>query len=172
MVEKRYEDGTLTTTVNLTQDYLPPDKSRWVFLETTGNTVERTEIIYIGDFEYRKIDQGAWVKTNMKSGEGRMDIPPRAAEDKSVKKYSLEEIKEGKETYRVYSISTVNPLNENTTYYSEYKVWIKNGLIYKTTDESSLNRRENVNSTFVTTYDYNPKKFKIVAPLMGRKRKP
>jgi hypothetical protein len=167
MLEKRYENGALTTTVDLTQEYLPPAKSRWVYLETTGNTVERTEIIYIGDSEYRRIDKGAWKK----AGGDRREIILDIGSDKSVSKYFFEEIKEGGETYQVYSSSTVNPLNENETYFSEYKVWIKNGLLYKKTDNTSLNTRENVESTSVTTYDYSPKPFKIAAPVLRKRRK-
>jgi hypothetical protein len=165
--EKRYEDGALKTTVNLTQEYLPPAKSRWIYLETTGNTVERTEIIYIGASEYRRINEGAWVKNGSESREIILDV----GADQSVTKYFFEEIKEGAETYQVYSSSTVNRLDENETFFSEYKVWIKNGLLYKKTDETSTNTRENVESTSVTTYDYSPKPFKIVAPVLAKKKK-
>jgi len=167
--EKRYENGALTTTLNLTKECLPPTKSRWVYLETTGNTVERTEIIYIGDSEYRRIDKGAWVKNNSESREIILEID--SSDDKSETKYFFEEIKEGGETYQVYSSSTVNPLDEQETFFSEYKVWIKNGLLYKKTDDTSTNTRENVDSTSVTTYDYSPKPFKIAAPVLVKKKK-
>ena len=32
--------------VIITQEFLPPDKSKWMVVETRGNNIEQTEIIY------------------------------------------------------------------------------------------------------------------------------
>jgi hypothetical protein len=107
----------------------------------------------------------------MKSGEGRLEIVARSGEDKSVSEYSFERVKEGTQTFQVYTVSTVNPLNENETFYSVYKVWIKDGLVFKTNDATSVNDAKNIESISVATYDYKPKKFTIAAPVLPKKRK-
>ena len=66
-VTKSYSKKQLVSTRTLTQEYLPPDKSRWEFVtKKEGAATEKLQIIYIGDFEYRKEGDSPWKKRNMR----------------------------------------------------------------------------------------------------------
>jgi hypothetical protein len=173
-IEKNFENGALLQTTHLTQEYLPPGRrERWVFIETAGKNVTTTEIIYLGDTEYRRTNGGLWMKTDTTSGDGeRKEIVSVEKERSgSDSKYSVETVREDGQVYQVYTKSTVDKLDAETTYLSEYNIWIRDGLIYKVTDVLSLNESRNVESTSITTFDYSPKKFEIKAPVAGKKTK-
>ncbi|HEY0458509.1 MAG TPA: hypothetical protein VGC97_05105 [Pyrinomonadaceae bacterium] len=179
-VETDYRNGKLTRTETISQDYLPPDKSKWLVLEGKGLRISgKTELIYIGDFEYRKENDGAWVKRNLKpKTNGKSDdedtgLGGGTSEDgdsqgftaiveKTIDEYSLEEIKENNELFRVLTKLSVN---EQKTETNEYKIWInKNGLITKTTSNIEIKPARMV-LTSTATIDYNIQKPKIEAPI-------
>ena len=60
---KTFEAGKLVEEELTTQDYLPPDKERWLILARKEGVQTRVEIVYIGDVEYRREGRGAWTKT-------------------------------------------------------------------------------------------------------------
>lgn len=152
-VYKSYTDGKVVKTISDTFEYLPPDKSRWVHInEREGKIIERFEQISIGNTIYRKEADGAWVKREKQqemSGPGGVPNIPT--------EFFIEETKIGKEKFQVLTRKTVNT---NKTRFEEDRTWInKKGLIAKSISTDSINKPENIDSTFEMTYDY-----KIVPP--------
>jgi len=158
--DTRYVNNSVET---ITQEFLPPDKSKWLVVNKSGNSVTQIEIIYIGDLEYRKENNGDWIKRNLKANSkgGGIDIISRKEE--ITKEYSIEETKIDNEFFRVLTAKTVNPPK---TFFQVYKVWIdKMGLIYKEESKISSGRIDNLLTSSITNYDYTLKDVKIEAPI-------
>src|SRR4051812_22465516 len=69
-IQKLFANGEITGTLTDTSEYLPPDKSRWLGIEDRGYSVKRIEQIRVGDFYYRKENNGEWVKRKVVDDEG------------------------------------------------------------------------------------------------------
>lgn len=159
-IDSQYVNNSVVTT---TQEFLPPDKSKWLVVDKSGNLVRQTEIIYIGNLEYRKENNSNWVMRNLKSNSEKGNMEFTAKKEESTKEYSIEEIKIDNESFRVLTAKTLNP---QKTLFLVYKVWIdKEGLIFKEESKISSGRIDNLLTSTVTNYDYALKDVKIEAPI-------
>jgi hypothetical protein len=161
-IQKIYGNGEVLTTLTSTSEYLPPDKSRWLAVEDRGYMIKRIEVFTIGNFEYRKEDNGAWVKRERFDGES-YGLSGGAGIDDSTREYFIEEAKIGKEKFQVLIEKQVDA---GKTSFNESKTWInKKGFISKKTSTNSSIEFKNINSSIEITYDYNIKPPKIEAPI-------
>lgn len=157
--------GSTPVYVKFTQDFLPPDKSKWIVEEKRGNDTETTEIIYIGDFEYRKEHGKGWVARNLKSksSDSGMGFSAKEKREENTKEFLEGEIDIDGATYRVLISKTVDQQNKVV---SVNKMWIdKNGLIYKEESKSGIGTLENLLFFSTTDFDYTTKDVKIEAPI-------
>lgn len=160
--DTQYVGGQLTRTMSLVQEYLPPDKSRWLFIETEAGETTTTELIYLGDVEYRKENGKAWVKRNLKGDNDENSVGLTARIEKATEEYFAGETTLDGATYKVLIKKTVNG---KKTIFNQSEVWInREGLIHKTTSNIKITDANMVLSSIVT-YDYKPKPFNIVAPI-------
>ena len=157
-IQKLYTNGKITETITDTTEYLPPDKSRWIFVDEEGNVVERIEQITIGNDVFRKTDKGEWVKRG--KDDGGFGI---SGKDNSTREFFIEEAKIGKEKFQVLIEKRVN---YNKTFFDEVRTWInEKGLILKKTMTTSMNDLKNIVSLVEINYDYNLKSLKIEPPI-------
>ena len=154
---------SVSVIVKITQDFLPPDKSKWFVEEKSENKTETTEIIYIGDAEYRKENSKNWIMRNNKSNNPDDGIGFTAKSEEKSEEFTSGEIEIDGEMYRflisktVYSQSKISSIN---------KIWINNSnLIYKEESRNWIGNFDNVLSFSITTYDYEVKDLKIEAPI-------
>lgn len=155
--------GSAPVKVNIIQDFLPPNKSKWMVEETTENGVKRTEIIYIGDVEYRKENNNDWVMRNLNSKNTDDGPDIIAKKDESNKEFTIEDTKIENEPYRILTSKTVTPQSKILT---ENRIWInKEGLIYKEESKSGLGGLGNLLSSSTTNYVYTVKDVEIEAPI-------
>lgn len=161
-IQKLFSNGEITKTLTDTTEYLPPDKSRWIALNVEGKVVNRIEQIRVGDFYYRKEDNGEWVKRRVdEDGMGLGGGLGGITDDK--REYFIKEAKIGKEKFQVLIEKWIN---YNKTYFDERKIWInKKGLIVKRTSTTSHLELQNIVSSVEETVDYSVKAPKIEAPI-------
>lgn len=160
ITDSRYVNNSVVTT---TQEFLPPDKSKWRVVEKSGNSATQIEIIYIGDLEYRKENNGDWVMRNLKTNSEDGGIAFTAKKEESTKEYSIEETKINNEFFHLLTAKTVNP---QKTFFHVYKIWIdKAGLIYKEESKISSGSIDNLLTSTITIYDYTLKDVKIESPI-------
>ena len=166
-VRTHYAGKTVTETEEIVIEFLPPNKSKWLVTETKGNGVTKTDIIYLGDIEYRRINGADWVRRDRNSGGG---FGVTGTEVKNKKEYFAEEIEVGKERIKIFSIITIYDLGAASDYI-EYKTYIDSkNLIQKITSIISRDAPANITSNEVTTYEYNPKSIKIEAPVIRKSK--
>lgn len=161
-VETNYKNGVLISTSNLVKEYLPPDKFKELVSSNRGNVLKKTEMIFVGDFKYEKTNDGEWIKSSDKSGSGIYVGTVSVEKNEMKNDYWFEVVKEGKNKFQIYTVSIVHSLGTAMAYY-ENKTWIKDGLIYKKTMDTSFGTRKNVIYKSITDYNYNPN-IKIDAP--------
>jgi hypothetical protein len=185
-VDNQYLGEKLLRTHTLEQEYLPPGSSKWLSVIKSGEgELIKTELIYIGDSEYRKKNGGAWSIKDLKSrtddeaglggsgespdeigidydrGRQAFEVSENLGENET-EKYFLEEQTVEKKTYKV--ITKLNA-DDAKKVFSEYRIWInKEGLIYKFTS-SFKSTSFNVLYTSISTYDYTIPTPKIEAPV-------
>ncbi len=158
-IQKLYSNGKITATLTDSSVNLPPDKSTWIHVEERGNVVKRLEVITIGNFIYRKEDNGAWTR-RQKDNSGISGI---GGTDNSTREFFTEETNIGKEKIRVLIEKRVN---YNHTYFDEIKTWIsEKGLILKKTSTTSFQELKNIVSSVEVNYDYEMKPPKIESPI-------
>ena len=58
-------DGKTQESATFLEERILPDKRRMIITETTGKTTKTTEIIKIGNYEYRRNDNGDWTKNEL-----------------------------------------------------------------------------------------------------------
>ena len=157
-IQKLYSFGKLTGTLTDTTEYLPPDKSRWTYVEDRGNNISQLEVIRIGNVNYRRENKGSWIE--QKREENGFGI---SGTDNSTREYFIEnETIKGQD----FHVLVEKKINYNKTFFDEKKVWIdKNGLIQKEKMTTSMSELSNIVSAIDITYDYKIKSPKIEAPI-------
>ena len=158
--------GAEQVKTTIIEEFLPPDKSKRILTETDDKGENKTEIIYIGDVEYRKETDENWTKivSNKSKSDGNgITVKKQESSNDNKKEFLIEEIKIDGEFYRVliqkYS-------NAQGTLFGENKVWInKEGLIVKESFQTSLGRIDNLIESRITKYDYTIEDLKIEAPI-------
>jgi len=162
-IQKLYANGEITRTLTNTTEHLPPDRSRWLGITAEGNSVGRIEQILVGNFYYRKENEGEWVKRAVVDDEGIGLGGGFGGTDDSTREYFIEEAKIGKEKFQVLIEKTVN---FNKTYFDERRIWIsKKGLIFKEAATTSFMELKNIVSSIDVVYDYKVKPAKIEPPV-------
>ena len=161
--EIRNNVGSKSVIVKITQDFLPPDRSKWIIQEKSENKIETTEIIYMGDAEYRKENGKDWLMRNTKSNNSDNGSGFTAKGEEKNKEFTSGEIEIDGEIYRILVSKTVN---SQIKIVSVNKIWInKNNLIYKEESRSWIGSFDNVISFSTSDYDYDVKDIKIEAPI-------
>ena len=164
---EEYVDGKLTGTKVITEESIPPKKMKWTEVETSGNETTKLEIITIDYIEYRRENNGAWVKRDFgksdEDGSTSGDIIS-GEESPGKKKYTVEQAKFNNQPVRIYSVSTVYDFEPNIVL--TYRRWINSdNLILKSEDVESEIKSRKINRREIVTYEYNPKNIKIEAPI-------
>lgn len=157
-IQKLYTNGKITENITDTSEYLPPDKSRWIYVDEEGSVVKKFEQITIGQNVYRKTDNGSWVKREKNDGGFGIN-----GKDNSTREFFTEEVTMGKEKFQVLIEKRVN---FNNTFFDEVKTWInQKGLIVKKIMTTSENNLKNVVSSVEINYNYKIKAPIIEAPI-------
>lgn len=165
-VTKTYVKKQLVKTRTLTQEYLPPERSRWEFItKENGAMTERLQIIYIGDSEYRKEGDNPWkAKDPNKPNVGGGDR--RGKEIENMKQYIVFNSTLDNKPVTLYSYYRVYNWGKTLNFF-DLRIWVDSEeLIVKTESTSSDIFPDNVTSSISSTYEYNPKGIKpIEAPI-------
>lgn len=166
-VTKSYAKKQLVSTRTLTQEYLPPDKSRWEFItKKDGVATEKLQLIYIGDIEYRKESENPWKTRDMKGpGMGGGGGISGKELDKMEQCLVINTTLNNK-PMKVYSFYRVYNWGKTLNFY-DLRIWVDpDGLIVKSESINSDVFPDNVTSVESVTYEYNPKDIKpIEAPI-------
>lgn len=157
-IQKLFTNGEITETLTDTSEYLPPNKSRWVHVEESGNIVKKIEQITIGNLTYQKEDNGAWRK--LRKEDDGFSI---SGKDNSTREIFIEEETIGTEKFQVLLQKTVN---YNKTYFDERKTWInKKVLILKEAMTTGFMDLKNIVSSVDIANSFASKRLKITAPI-------
>jgi hypothetical protein len=167
-----YENGKVASKETLTIETFLPDGERWNSItEKDGVVTDKLQIIYLGNYEYRKEGENDWKKTCVKN----------CSKSEQGKPYG---IVGGKELPKVQQFLTLDTTIDNkpinfyifyrvydygkTLNFYEHKEWINSdGLIIKEESKTSDVFPSNITSYETVTYEYNPKDIKpIEAPKM------
>jgi hypothetical protein len=169
-IQNSYSNGKIISTRTLTQEYISSDKNRWELITKKNNIVEeKIQILYIGNFEYRKEGETPWEKRcfqNCSDAESSSGVGISGKELPNVKQYLVVETVVDNQPIKVYSFYRVYDYEKSLNFYENRK-WINsNGFILKEETKISDILPEFISSIETITYEYNPKDIKpIEAPI-------
>jgi hypothetical protein len=161
-VEEIYDDGKLSATVDNVTEFIPPDKYRYITVETFGEKSRRSEMIDIGGIFYCREDEGQWTRPEngcLGGGAGSGRIP---AVDQKI---TFEETKLDDADAKLYQEYMTYLYPKDKLSYNLDKFWINDkGLILRREMEDGSVEPRFLRSRRTVTYEYNPK-IKIEAPV-------
>lgn len=159
-----FDNGKLSSkTETVTEADALTDKLRVVRTITTGERIERFELIRVKEIFYCRKNSAAWEKSNEWCEKEEYNVSNTGEEESS--KYTVEETKfnaQNAKLYRQYIIRT----DGKTKTFWDYKFWVSaNGFILRREiEEGSLNP-QTVSNKMTETREYNVRNIKIVAPM-------
>jgi hypothetical protein len=162
-----YSKGRIKEVKEEIDDFLIPDKQRYLLVETIGKKVERLELIKIGDRNYQKKNNRNWTKEeqwNRPEVLSSIPVPLKSL-------YTLETTTINNQSARLYKFYAVfnefSPAEEEEEQgYFEDKVWINNdGFVIREEKTMGKPQSKEISSIKVYEYEYNPKDLKIESPI-------
>jgi len=155
-------------TREIIDEFLNPDRRRYVETHKEGKRTSKIELIQIGEIFYCRTIESAWKQSEKWCGPMRLSSLPGA----KTSKFTVEETKINNRTVKLYQ--------QYVTYKNEYfstkdreafnylddKFWVDgNGFIFKREWEIGLLEPKKIFEKRLTTYEYNLKDLKIEAPI-------
>ena len=175
-VNKSFSKNQLTATYTSTQEFLLPEKSRWVTVDEKNNAeTVRTETIKIGNIEYKKQGESEWITTDLAvkplNPPKRLTVSTEKLETTDCWEYIVTETTLDGKTVSLYFSYHVFDVKK-ILYFIEDFYWIgADGLLIKSSSKVSNTIPANVTSQRLITYEYNPKALKIEAPVLKKETK-
>jgi hypothetical protein len=171
--EEYYKDGKLNRTTEITDEFLEPDRRRYVYAEKSGANTEKRELIQIGKTYYCRKNNAKWEQSkswcagNILRGISNIVSSEFTVEETKVDNRSATHYRQ----YRTYKGSVLAG-KEERLYYMKQEFWLNgNGLLLRSESEYGLVKTSEILSKQADTYEYNPK-IKIQAPAITGKTKP
>jgi hypothetical protein len=170
--EESYKAGKVEKTSEILDEFVTPDRRHYVYVSKIGGKDNlKFELIQIGSTYYCR-DEGKWRKSESwcANGSVRGGIPDVVSSE-----FTSEEAKLDNRSATLY--------RQNMTYKNTYtpgkvlsylkeNFWISaDGLLLRFEIEYGTIKPPEINTKFTHTYEYDPK-IKIVAPVVGMKKKP
>jgi hypothetical protein len=167
---ENYADGKLSSTEEFINEFVKPDKRRYVHIEKFADRTSKVELIQIGETYYCRRDDGAWKQSGRTwcgDGSGNGGISNIASS-----KFTVEETKLKDQTVKFYHQyttykNTYSPdKDKEGLSYWDSKYWLNNdGLIIREESADGLLQPERIYWKQTETYEYDPKDLKIEAPI-------
>lgn len=171
--KQELKNGKAERTVEITEEFLKPDRRRYVNVQKTDKSSDKNELIQIGKVYYCRKNESEWTKSeNWCSLSGLYATPADA-----ISKYSVEAAKINNQQLKLYQnyttwIDKSSDGKKAETHYWHEKIWFsKAGLIVRLEIETGLVEPQTVYLKWVDTYEYNPKNIKIEAPVLSKTTK-
>ena len=165
--DRSYAAGVLTEEEVTTQEFLPPDKEKWLIVNRSGDTTTRTEIVYLGRREYRRENSGPWKKIGRDDPKNKFTIVGDINSAKAIEvvTYSLEDRNAAGATVRVLFEKSNLAYGFSPGLQTRRITLDKDGHILKIEDSVSEPTPDEVVYTSVQTVDYSPKGIRIEPPI-------
>jgi hypothetical protein len=165
---ENYKEGKLDSTEEYIDEYLTPDKRRYVHSEKFSDRARRIELIQIGKTYFCKRDNEDWKQSasGCDSGSG-FGVSKIVSEEFTIETIKLqgEKVKVYKNLTSYKNNSSPNKDKEGLSYYQN-KFWInKDGLIIKLDAINGPIEPKMIYWQTTNAYEYNPKDLKIEAPI-------
>jgi hypothetical protein len=173
IIEKQYyKDGKLSGTIETVNEFLKPDRRRYLRVEKSGRQAKKLEIIQIGKAYYCRKNDEDWTRSNTWCEDGFGS----GLENVVNSRYTLEKTKINNQKAQIYLEYTTYKNNyspdkdkEGLSYWQE-KNWVDgDGLIVRHETESGLLEPGRIYSRETGTYEYNPK-ITIEAPVVSAEK--
>jgi hypothetical protein len=172
--EEYYENGKLGSTTESVDEFLKPDKRRFIETYKSRKSARKDEAIQIGETHYCRENGGAWKKSDGWCIGGIISALPKPTSSR----FSVEETKINNQTVRLYqqyitykNEYSPNKDKEGLSYFQD-KFWANSdGFILRREIESGLIEPKRIYNKEVTIYEYNLKDIKIEVPILSKKRK-
>ena len=168
-----YEDGKLSSSVDVTDKFLVPDKRHYLRVEQSVNRINKVEIFRLGGNWYCKTNDGDWKKS-----ESWCASRLSALSNIVGVKFTVEETEFNNQKVKLYQEHTFykNALTSNKekggTSYWNSKYWLNSeGLILRRESKNALLNPGRVYEQQIESYEYNPNNLKIEAPELSEKVK-
>lgn len=163
-----FQDGKVLAIDEWIYEYVPPERIRYIHIETKGGTTQRKEEVNIGKVKYCRKDSGHWEIVQGSCVGGFVSgISNSISTNYSVENSLLD--KEEVKIFSEYSLfqNGVSRNNNNVILtYSENKYWLgRDGLLIREETRAGLVDGKTTDRITVGTYEYNPKDLKIEAPI-------
>mgnify|MGYP001385418256 CR=1 FL=1 len=159
-----FENGKIVENSTAIEEFIPPDRSRSLFVEEFAGRKSETEWIIISGQRYKKAADGGWFKTEpLPVVNLAVTTAKQHAENDKTMKFTREVRKIGKNLVTILSRSEKSAPGE-VPWTAEMSIFVKSdGLIGSITERHSENGLSSL-KTEATTYVYDPKDLKIDLP--------
>ncbi|HEX8735848.1 MAG TPA: hypothetical protein VF721_11020 [Pyrinomonadaceae bacterium] len=169
-----YKDGKLSGTIETVNEFLKPDRQRYLRVEKSGGQTTKLEIIQTGKAYYCRKNDEDWTPSNKWCedgyGSGLSNIVNSG--------YTVEKTKIDNQEAQIYQeyITYKNNYSpdkdKEALSYRQEKIWVDgDGFIVRHETESGLLEPRRIYSRETGTYEYNPK-ITIEAPVAAAKTTP
>ena len=158
------ENGKIVENSTVTEEFIPPDRSRSHFVEEMAGRKSETEWIIIKGERFKKTADGKWFKAEpLPVVNLAVTTAKQHAENDKTMKFTREVRKIGKNLVTILSRSEKSAPGE-VPWTAEMSIFVKSdGLIGSITERHSENGLSSL-KTEATTYVYDPKDLKIDLP--------
>ncbi len=166
--QENYRDGKLFSTTEITDEFLKPDKRRYLEIEKFADHTSKSELIQIGTTYYCRRNDGEWKQSQSWCSGGSASGLSNIVSSE----YSIEDTKIHNQTTKLFrnyttykNVYSPDKDKEGLSYW-ESKFWLgKDGLILREEIKSGLLEPERIYRQQTNSYEYNPKNLKIEAPI-------
>lgn len=169
--DENFIDGKLSSTTMIIDEYIEPNKQRFISITNSDGKVEKLEMITTGKNYYQRENDGAWTKLKDWYGsDGTMVLKP---DTKSI--FTVEDVNVDNRQLKLHTALYTYKneyLDKNGLSFTQIKSWItKDGWLLK--EEIIIGVLEPRKMRLKRTYDYeyNPKNLQIEAPVIKNRQR-